>query len=337
MYGSLRDGPQADLHYCGRPLTGSGIRMKLISISRYSVLLGVCLLLSSATFGQSSDDADIPYSTMGADMCLACHRNNQTVLAIFKTKHAMPSDPRSPFGAGQLQCEACHGPGGLHISGGGIGEPVIRFAADSAASVETQNNMCLECHTGDVGFAWHGGPHDDNEVRCAGCHQSHTPNDAVLKTSTQAEKCFDCHAFRKSDSLKAYSHPLREGKMACTNCHSPHGATTEQQLVRQSVNDTCFQCHAEKRGPFLWEHAPVAEDCSNCHNPHGSNHPGMLAKRAPLLCQSCHSQSGHPSIAYDADGLATGTPSQYLLGQSCLNCHSQVHGSNHPSGSKLMR
>jgi len=26
-----------------------------------------------------------------------------------------------------------------------------------------------------------------------------------------------------------------------------------------------------------------------------------------------------------------------VLGQNCLNCHSQVHGSNHPSGSKLMR
>jgi DmsE family decaheme c-type cytochrome len=137
--------------------------------------------------------------------------------------------------------------------------------------------------------------------------------------------------------MKAYSHPLREGKMACTSCHSPHGATTEQQLIKQTLNDTCFQCHAEKRGPFLWEHAPVTEDCSNCHNPHGSNHPGMLVKRAPLLCQSCHSQSGHPSIAQDADGLAAGTPSQYLLGQSCLNCHSQVHGSNHPSGSRLMR
>ena len=214
---------------------------------------------------------------------------------------------------------------------------ITDFGVDATASAEAQDGMCLECHTADIGFAWHGGPHDDNEVSCAGCHQIHTGNDAVLNKSTQAEKCYDCHAFRKSDSLKAYSHPLREGKMACTDCHSPHGATTELQLVRQSLNDTCFQCHAEKRGPFLWEHAPVAEDCSNCHNPHGSNHPGMLAKRAPLLCQSCHSQSGHPSIAYDADGLATSMPSQYLLGQSCLNCHSQVHGSNHPSGSRLMR
>jgi DmsE family decaheme c-type cytochrome len=311
--------------------------MDLKKLSRFSVALGACLLLSSAALPQSSDNTDIPYSTTGADMCLACHRSNQLVLAIFKTKHAVPSDPRGPFGDGQLQCEACHGPGGLHIGEGGNEVLVTGFGSDSVATVEIQNSMCLGCHMANVGFAWHGGPHDDNEVRCADCHQIHTADDAVLSTSTQAEKCYDCHAFRKSDSLKAYSHPLREGKMACTSCHSPHGATTEQQLVRQSLNDTCFQCHAEKRGPFLWEHAPVTEDCSNCHNPHGSNHPGMLAKRAPLLCQSCHSQSGHPSIAYDADGLASGAPSQYLLGQSCQNCHSQVHGSNHPSGSRLMR
>jgi DmsE family decaheme c-type cytochrome len=109
------------------------------------------------------------------------------------------------------------------------------------------------------------------------------------------------------------------------------------QLVRQTLNDTCYQCHAEKRGPYLWEHAPVSEDCGLCHAPHGSNHPGMLTRRAPLLCQSCHSQSGHPSVPQTADGLANGVPSQFLLAQSCMNCHTQVHGSNHPSGSKLMR
>jgi hypothetical protein len=64
----------------------------------------------------------------------------------------------------------------------------------------------------------------------------------------------------------------------------------------------------------------------------------MLAMRGPMLCQSCHSQAGHPSIPADGDGLASGpTPSQYLLGQNCMNCHTQSHGSNHPSGSRLMR
>jgi hypothetical protein len=30
-------------------------------------------------------------------------------------------------------------------------------------------------------------------------------------------------------------------------------------------------------------------------------------------------------------------PSQFLVGSACLNCHAQIHGSNHPSGQALMR
>jgi DmsE family decaheme c-type cytochrome len=310
------------------------------SLTQFVALVCIGLGVPALSFSQTSmEAADTPYTTSGADTCLACH-NVPEVTGIFRTKHGAPTDPRSPFGHGQLQCEACHGPGGAHASMQLIDDKlarVIEFEADSAASAEAQNRMCLGCHEANVGFAAHGGAHDDNRVTCASCHELHSTTDAVRGTSTQADKCYECHAFRKSDSLKAYSHPLREGKMACTGCHSPHGATTDSMLARQTVNDTCYQCHAEKRGPFLWEHAPVTEDCTTCHNPHGSNHPAMLSRSAPLLCQSCHSQSGHPSIAQDAGGLATGTPSQYLLGQSCLNCHSQVHGSNHPSGSKLMR
>jgi DmsE family decaheme c-type cytochrome len=296
---------------------------------------GVGLALPSP----AQDAPAAAYSPNGADTCLMCH-SSPAVLGLFKTRHALPADPRGPFGHGQLQCESCHGPGGAHASlqqVDGRMAQVIRFGAGAADSPEVQNAACLGCHEADAGFATHGGAHADNGVSCAGCHQLHTAADAVLHVSSQAGKCFECHAFQKSDALKAYAHPLREGKMACTGCHSPHGATTEKLLARQTTNDTCYQCHAEKRGPYLWEHAPVAEDCGNCHDPHGSNQPGMLVSRAPLLCQGCHSQSGHPSIAQDAGGLASGTPSQFLLGQSCLNCHSQVHGSNHPSGSKLMR
>lgn len=300
---------------------------------------GACLPMLSSSQGPAADVA-APYSAGGADTCLMCHSASPEVLAIFRTKHAVPTDPRGPFGHGQLQCESCHGPGGAHATmqqADGKMAQVIRFARDSAASVETQNGMCLGCHEADTGFATHGGAHEDNQVSCASCHELHRASDPVLGTSTQAARCYQCHSFRKADSLKAYSHPLREGKMSCTGCHNPHGATTEMLLARQTINDTCNQCHADKRGPFLWEHAPVAEDCTTCHDPHGSNQPGMLVQRAPLLCQSCHSQSGHPSVAQDAGGLVTGLSSQYLLGRSCLNCHSQVHGSNHPSGSKLMR
>jgi len=280
------------------------------------------------------------YSRKGADSCLSCHEED-SVFALFRGTHANPTDPNGPFGHGQLQCEACHGPTGDHAGRVRRGQerppPGAVFGSGSVTPVDVQNGLCLECHQSDTGFGWHGNDHDINDIACADCHTSHAARDPVLMTSTQADVCFECHRQQRTQSLKPYAHPIRQGKMDCSACHSNHGETSEWQFARQTLNDTCFDCHAEKRGPYLWEHAPVVEDCGNCHDPHGSNHPGMLAMRGPMLCQSCHSQSGHPSLPADGDGLPDGIPSQYMLGQNCLNCHTQSHGSNHPSGSRLMR
>jgi DmsE family decaheme c-type cytochrome len=142
----------------------------------------------------------------------------------------------------------------------------------------------------------------------------------------------------RTEYAKPFHHPVEGKLMGCTGCHRPHGSANEDSLLRATVNDTCYSCHAEKRGPFLWEHPPVAEDCANCHEPHGSSQPALLTLRAPLLCQQCHSQAGHPSLALGPEGLpGAGQPSSYLVAGSCLNCHAQVHGSNHPSGSRLTR
>ena len=100
------------------------------------------------------------------------------------------------------------------------------------------------------------------------------------------------------------------------------------------MREKCTSCHAEKRGPFLWDHAPAAEDCNLCHTPHGSNQPALLKKRVPQLCQECHSPAGHPSVSYDGSRLKG---SMFLGAKGCSNCHSAVHGSNHPSGVTQLR
>jgi DmsE family decaheme c-type cytochrome len=303
------------------------------------VLLGLSALGGAVRAAEPTAPA-VTYTRGGADTCLGCH-DDPAMLAIFRGPHGAPTDPRSPFGHGQLQCEACHGPGGNHTRRPPSGQkrvPVIHFGAAADTPPSEQNAKCLGCHEADAGAGWHAGAHASHDVACAACHRSHAARDPVLMNTSQPEVCGNCHHVEKLEQYRAFAHPMAAGKMSCTSCHSPHQARGDAELLRQTTNDTCYSCHADKRGPFIWEHAPVAEDCTSCHAPHGSNHPGMLVQRGPMLCQSCHSQAGHPSVALTpAAGLPGGSQMPYVLGMNCMNCHSQVHGSNHPSGSKLMR
>ena len=81
--------------------------MRLITLVIAVAMLGI--LAASPAGGQ-----DPNYSREGADSCLSCHDDDAAVLALFKGAHANPTDPNSPFGHGQLQCESCHGPSGDH-------------------------------------------------------------------------------------------------------------------------------------------------------------------------------------------------------------------------------
>ena len=280
------------------------------------------------------------YTTKGADTCAKCHDEDSKfpVYAIYKTKHAQPADVRTPFAS--LQCETCHGPGEAHAKSVRPGEkqaPIITFGTNSKLSTPQQNQICLDCHHGQDRSAWHSSAHERNEVSCTRCHQVHTSHDPVLDTHNQPMVCYQCHKKAQAEFLKPTNHPVRFGKLVCSDCHQIHGSNTTAILKYPTINQTCYNCHAEKRGPLLWEHAPVTENCNICHFAHGSAHSSLLKQRAPILCQQCHSQFGHPSVPRAAGNLPANNPSAFLLAGSCTNCHSQVHGSNHPSGAKLMR
>lgn len=159
----------------------------------------------------------------------------------------------------------------------------------------------------------------------------------MLKFQQLNNQCLSCHQRQRSEIMRPSSHPLHSGQLSCVDCHSPHGGPGPAQLKAFSLNDQCLDCHAEKRGPFLWEHAPVAEDCTNCHAAHGSNHGSLLKTRSPFLCQQCHQAAFHPSNQESGLGIPPSGASTNLLGKDCMNCHTQIHGSNHPSGSGLTR
>ncbi len=299
--------------------------------------LGLVLLAPAQASDTGSDEASAPgLSRQGADTCLRCHDESSDfpVMAIFDTPHGQRSDPRSPMAG--LQCEACHGAGGEHAARRRPGEerpPMPHFGPHASAPMPEQNQACLGCHQDRSRQHWSGSEHEAADLSCAACHRVHAPADPVLDRRTQNDVCTDCHRRQQAESLLPSAHPLRSGDMSCSDCHAAHGALQPALIKGALPNQVCADCHADKRGPFLWQHPPASEDCGLCHQPHGSAHPAMLSQRAPLLCQQCHSQAGHPSLAH-APG---GRPSAMLSLRACANCHSQVHGSNHPSGALLLR
>ncbi len=277
----------------------------------------------------------IPGATAaGSDTCATCHDE-------------ITKDYRHAFHFQQgIECEQCHGPGSLHVEGGGDVAKIISFRQRSARDA---NGVCLSCHARDAAIRhWMAGPHASNQLRCTDCHQTHnyakagSKPDAALDVMTPArmanveslipearvlmqprwqanEACLRCHQTERGQMSLPYHHPLREGKMSCADCHDPHGGANGNNLRMANTNQLCLSCHAQYRGPFAYQHPPVTENCMTCHTVHGSANTNLLTVSEPALCLQCH--AGHHNGA--------GTP----LPDRCTNCHGSIHGTDTPTPS----
>jgi DmsE family decaheme c-type cytochrome len=215
------------------------------------------------------------------------------------------------------------------VDGRSLGGIISFRPNDPSRRVEDNNRICLGCHERGERVYWVGGVHETRDLACSDCHavMRNVSAKAQLKTPFEPDTCFQCHKDSRAQMFRSSHMPLREGKIVCSDCHNPHGSATEAMLRENSINDNCYKCHAEKRGPFLFEHAPVRENCTSCHNPHGSINAASLKMSQPRMCYECHT-IGHTQA---------GTNSQFTMGRGCLNCHTQIHGSNSPAGGVFQR
>ncbi|MCK4834717.1 MAG: DmsE family decaheme c-type cytochrome, partial [Gammaproteobacteria bacterium] len=218
---------------------------------------------------------------MGPDVCADCHQDK--IETMHASPHGQSVDPRTPFG--QKGCETCHGPGALHFEN--EGNCIISMTGRYGESIKQRNDACLDCHNSGERMHWMSSTHEAENLACVSCHSIHKPNDVIERTS-QAEVCYTCHKDIRSQTFRASAHPIRDNKVICSDCHNAHGSAGPSSLKQFSINENCYSCHAEKRGPFLWEHNPASEDCTLCHRVHGSNHQALLNKPGPQLCQQCH-------------------------------------------------
>ncbi|MGD2055040.1 MAG: DmsE family decaheme c-type cytochrome [Gammaproteobacteria bacterium] len=272
---------------------------------------------------------------LGPEVCADCHQDK--IETMKASPHGQAADPRSPFG--RQGCETCHGPGMLHFET--EGNCIISMTGRYGETVYQRNEICLGCHQSGDRMHWMSSTHEAEDLACVSCHSIHKRND-VIHRGSQTETCFKCHKNIRSQIYRASSHPIRDNKVICSDCHNPHGSAGPSSLKQFSINENCYTCHAEKRGPFLWEHYPASEDCTLCHRVHGSNHQALLNKPGPQLCQQCHAAETaaggltHISRMLDYSD-ADSNRGRLIVGMNCANCHSKIHGTNHPSGAALQR
>lgn len=276
---------------------------------------------------------------VGTDTCLAkCHFHDK----YRKDFEASTMGAQLSSGSGMplVDCETCHGPGSLAL----IGLTAEKLESDRENGIQTEcrydtfidikklppgakSLMCLKCHTANATFnlhEWNAGDHAMADVTCIDCHNIHKGSDLITSPRETKDMCFKCHPERRVEFSLRSHHPVNENKVFCTDCHNQHGSMDDGMLREDTVKETCIKCHAEKSGPFVYEHADLNDDCTICHTPHGSPYNSLLVTQETFLCMQCH--SGHrTSLA----GFAGESKAAFYT--RCTDCHTAVHGTDLPS------
>jgi len=286
------------------------------------------VLFLAAVFGGASRAA-LPPGYVGSTACGTCHED---IAASFtKSPHDLVETDKKRGWEGRA-CESCHGPGAKHAESASAAD--IRDPAKLAAFAA--DRICLTCHLNQptqIGRLQ--SSHAKDQVACTTCHKIHAngPNGLVVrKAAAVNELCVSCHLNVRAQFQRPFHHKVPEDAMSCVDCHNPHGSIRRAMLQSFGANEPgCFNCHADKRGPFTFEHAVVRfQGCGTCHEPHGSANPRMLIRQeVRFVCLECHANL--PNAPASNSVLGVVPPSFHDLRsprfQNCTVCHQKIHGS----------
>jgi len=295
---------------------------------------------------------------VGTETCLECHED--LAADARHNVHLRLADFEAPGYA--KGCEGCHGPGSKHVEAMQEDETekglaaIIRFGKEGFEGEEA-SAVCLTCHSGGETMHFAFSEHFENDVACTDCHKIHGNQREALLAKDELDLCASCHRDVAARFYFPSRHPVKEGRMLCSDCHNPHGTSNAVPgMIRteERLNDLCLSCHTRYQGPFVFEHEPVVEDCTICHEPHGTVANNLLKQNEPFLCMQCHEVHFHATRladtthGYDPAGDVENDPRANVPGPfrsphkrawaqafltKCTQCHPQVHGSDFPTQS----
>ena len=263
------------------------------------IIIGFLGLLPLNAVSADKEDTKSAESAQKMETCAECHEDLATA---FKG---------SFHGGVKAHCTDCHGDAAKHLESGEAGTIFAFKATDSALQ---KSKHCLTCHNSNKG-QYLSSAHAKAAMDCTQCHSIHKETQPLAKLKTKL--CTSCHQDVAAEFQLNERHRLYEGILECTSCHDVHGPAIRERLggIKQ---EACFKCHADKSGPFIYEHpASRIEGCTACHNVHGSPNRHMLThQNVAELCFSCHAEAPQ----FHQRFTTTDT--------NCVTCHSAIHGSN---------
>lgn len=289
------------------------------------------------------------------ELCAECHRSAHT--SAGHSPHALyMMNPRNPVDKRGCQgCHGPGALHVAHLKD--EDEPFKYVISYTKAKPAEASAACLRCHNDTLSAAhWKRTGHARANVACTACHQMHWPErlgrdrskepttedrengrgvpagarqdvrspvfpaghdpKALLKAE-ETKLCGQCHKREVAEFRHNFHHPIPEGRMVCSDCHTIHPDRNNQKRLR-TAKQTCVNCHGDVAGPFVFEHDPVndlaSDGCLECHRPHGSHNPKMLNLFSRGLCNQCHTDKAN----------------NHFPGRNCwqAGCHASVHGSN---------
>ncbi|MCP4231196.1 MAG: hypothetical protein GY771_13745, partial [bacterium] len=259
--------------------------------------------VETAHFDTMVDDPENPYDFYSIweadgkpDYCLVCHTTGWDET----TNNGGADEPENYDNLLGIQCEACHGPGSLHVAGGGDkAEITINIGAD----------LCGSCHNGEhhpTYDEWQESGHEDALVD-------------LLDSGHAGDYCLICHSgdyyYDRTLTVDTAQYGL-----TCVACHKAHGSVNDHQLLLPS-EDICIVCHTMGDaqpgstphhasyemlmgfGAYEWPGEPysnsphttlIPERCTKCHMfQEGYNDPnpavmGHTFEPDLFVCQECH-------------------------------------------------
>ena len=240
-----------------------------------------------------------------------------------------------------VQCEACHGPGSLHVTQG-IANPDMPLIDEGLAA-----GVCANCHT--VADQWDLSAHADKTAQAF-----------WYPTGEDHQDCVKCHSgVGFIDAAAGLPQRTDYQPVTCAVCHDPHGSDNPGQLrvfdavllpdgtdiTTAGASATCMSCHNTRRDPVTSVQAAV--EGGSLSTPHYSNAAELLNNTGGYTwdetlpaslhgvviqgsCVTCHmadaadnTVGGHTFAMTAADGTPNTT--------QCAMCHGPTEGFDLPA------